>query len=129
MPRKKGHEVPAVAAGTLGRNKVKQSIKIELPTEEKAEIAREIARKENRAYGNWVSWLIIQAVEESWDDEQREVMSIWNLTSDDFKENITDMAKRAGVDVYTLFKDQLKCAIEQLESGELTIGYTEEDSA
>ena len=39
-------------------------MKIELPDDIYASEAREIARPETRPYGNWVSWLIIQAVDE-----------------------------------------------------------------
>lgn len=127
MPREKESEVPAVSAGTYGRNKVKQSIKIELPTEEKAEIARDIARKQNRAYGNWVSWLIIQEVEKYWAEEQ-EARSLFDLTSDENKKKLSDIAEKADVDVYTLFKDLLEYGIEQLKSGELTVNIIEEQT-
>ena len=107
-----------VAAGTLGRNKVKQSLKIELPDDIYASEAREIARSENRPYGNWVSWLIIQAVDERLSKEVglRESISTANIGV------IGEMAHKSGVKPEQMLNELLDYVIGEYTSGNLSIG-------
>ena len=118
FPAHKSRDGSFVAAGTFGRNKVKMSLKVELPHSYYSDTAREIAKEQNRPFGNWVSWLIIQEVDKRNDRE----LGLRENIGLEYVDSLEQMAKENGVSTANLLNDVLAYIIGEWKAGNLNIG-------